>query len=115
MIHVLCAGRDPFLLATRKMLLEKAGYRVHVALGIDAAMSAHLLYSFEIVVLCQTFSEREQLELAHKLREQRPWVRVVNMDSAQGGANYELPRFLAAIRAAVKTSGSNQSWKNGTA
>ena len=57
-IHILISGRDESLLATRELILEKAGYRVTTTLlpleSVTAASKVRLL------LLCHTLSAAER-------------------------------------------------------
>jgi DNA-binding response OmpR family regulator len=68
---VLIYGRDEFLLVSRAMLLERAGYCVHRALNDDAFRGMLRNTSVSILILCHTLTEADclaALDAAAKMR-----------------------------------------------
>lgn len=67
------------LLATRQMLLERAGINVQTALGLAGLVDI----TAEELVLCHTLSEAERIEAIGSVRSYRPGARVlVLLDNA---------------------------------
>ena len=63
--NALICGKDPQLLATRKLLLEKAGFRVIETNSADAIDDLVIEEPFDLVVLGQSM---EELELSEAIR-----------------------------------------------
>jgi hypothetical protein len=68
----LAYGNDPILLTTRRLVLEKAGYRVFTTLEFSDAMSVLLNQQIDVLLLCQSLHYDERrgvLETAHAITE----------------------------------------------
>lgn len=65
---VIICGNDRTLLATRKLLLERAGYRVHLAPGPDALRDT----DGDALVLCYSLTKAEQQQAVALFRSRHP-------------------------------------------
>jgi hypothetical protein len=68
-------GRDEFLLASRAMILERAGYRVYRALTRDAFSLTLRGTPISILILCHTLSEAACLEALDEAAKMRPGIK----------------------------------------
>jgi DNA-binding NtrC family response regulator len=97
MLQVLCAGRDPVLLGTRQLMLQRAGFATEVAIGTEAALAAFTARHFDVVVLCHTFTEQESHFLQAQLSEHLPSARVVSIEPPTRTQNYNPEVFLRIV------------------
>ena len=70
---ILVYGNDEMLLITRRMVFEKAGYRVFTANSLSNAALVLMNHQIDVLILCQTLSDDERravLETAHTLQPQ---------------------------------------------
>jgi hypothetical protein len=69
---ILAYGSDPILLATRRLVLEKAGYRVFTTLEFSDAMLVLLNQQINVLLLCHSLHDDERrgiLETAHAITQ----------------------------------------------
>ncbi len=71
--EVVICGNDATLLATRRMLLERAGLSVQTVLGASALPAA----TREPLVLCYSLSEAEQQAAVRSTRAYRPEAKIL--------------------------------------
>jgi DNA-binding response OmpR family regulator len=67
-IKILCVGSDAGLLATRATFLTHAGFRVALARNRHQAILVAASNHFDALVVCWTFPEEEQQQLAHDIQ-----------------------------------------------
>lgn len=92
-MHILCVDDDPETLKLRKRLLELAGYSVETAAsGVDALRTLAEGQSVDLVMLDYIMPGMKGDELAEKLREQYPNLRLMAV-SAVG----QLPSRLLRV------------------
>lgn len=68
---ILVYGNDEMLVATRGLILERAGYRVFTAHEFGNAMLVLMNHQIDVCVLCQSLTDEERrgiLETAHALQ-----------------------------------------------
>jgi DNA-binding response OmpR family regulator len=68
---ILVYGNDQMLVATRRLILERAGYTVFTAESLSNAALVLMARQIDVLVLCQTLSDEERgavLETAHALK-----------------------------------------------
>jgi CheY-like chemotaxis protein len=58
--EILVYGDNPLLLATRRSLLEKAGYRVYTTTEFADAMLVIMSHQISVLLLCQSLQGDEQ-------------------------------------------------------
>lgn len=84
-------------MATRQLILQKAGFASDAAIGIKAALAAFTGRHFDVVVLCHTLTEKETQFLQSKLRERAPWARVVCLEQPTRSLSYSPAAFLQMV------------------
>lgn len=70
---VIICGNDATLLATRRMLLERAGFTIQTALGVSAMQASN----GEPLILCHSLSESEQLVAIQAVRADWPTAKIL--------------------------------------
>lgn len=75
MSSILVYGRDQRLLETRSWVLERAGYRVVLALNLAEAEGLARTEPVEVAVLCHSLTANESRAAMVALRRLRPEVR----------------------------------------
>ena len=78
MAYVLCTGVDPALMATRKLLLERAGHTVFTAADERELTSACQQIRFDVAVVGQSMSTASKERIAAAIRKSCPGVRSWN-------------------------------------
>jgi DNA-binding response OmpR family regulator len=58
---ILVYGNDPLLLTTRRLVLEKAGFRVFTSMKYEDTMQMMLNQQLDLLILCQTLNVDERL------------------------------------------------------
>ena len=79
MALVLCTGIDPALMATRKLILERAGHSVVPAMSDKEAEAACEQHAFDVAILGQTVTPRLKQDLASKVRSYCPGVKILEL------------------------------------
>jgi CheY-like chemotaxis protein len=82
---VLCTGKDPSLLRTRKLILERAGHTVITAGDQRAVVAACKEYEFDVAVLGQTVSPQIKKTLAGLIRQRCPSAKILELYQANSG------------------------------
>lgn len=103
MKYVLCAGRDPLLLATRGLMLQSAGFATDLAIGERAALAALVARHYEAVVLCHTLTEQELSSLQAHLREHAPRTQALDLKHHENGLFYSPPDFIRTVALQIRT------------
>jgi CheY-like chemotaxis protein len=83
MSKILLAGNDFRLLATRAAVLAKTTANV-VCCNAPEAMTVLEGESFDLVVLCHSLGEKQTTEIANKVRQKLPKVRILMVLSDAG-------------------------------
>jgi hypothetical protein len=58
--RILIYGNDPILLMTRRLILEKARFRVFTTLKLADAMQLLVTQKLDVLILCQTLGDEER-------------------------------------------------------
>lgn len=82
---VLCTGRDPSLLRTRKLILEKAGHTVITATDPRTVAAACQQYRFDVAVLGQSVSPESKRILGGLIRQLCSSVKILELYQANSG------------------------------
>jgi DNA-binding response OmpR family regulator len=67
--HMLCVSYDESLLVTRRLLLEKRGYKVTAALGFESSMARCREGGYSLFILGHSIPKGDQQELMTIFRE----------------------------------------------
>jgi DNA-binding response OmpR family regulator len=87
--YVLCTGVDPALMATRKLLLERAGHTVFIARDEHELTSACRQIRFDVAVIGQAVPTATKEEIAAAIRESCPGVKILELFSPHQGKRIE--------------------------
>src|SRR5438067_11336775 len=79
MASVLSTGADPHLMATRALVMEKAGHRVVTALGDSEVLAACQQNRFDVAVIGQVMRRQEKQRLLRVIRENAPNSKVLEL------------------------------------
>lgn len=82
---VLCTGKDPSLLRTRKLILEKAGHTVVTATDQRAVAAACKEHTFDVAVLGQSVSLETKRTLGGLIRQLCPDTKILELFQANSG------------------------------
>lgn len=74
---ILCVGRDPVLLKTRRLALVTAGYAVESVASTTGAIERVFQGDFDLILLCTSLREEERLPLVSVCRRQTPFTPVL--------------------------------------
>jgi CheY-like chemotaxis protein len=83
--YVLCTGVDPALMATRKLLLERAGHTVFTAADERELTSACQQIRFDVAVVGQSMSTASKERIAAAIRKSCPGVKILELFSPHQG------------------------------
>jgi DNA-binding NtrC family response regulator len=81
--NVLVYGNDAILLLTRRLLLEKAGFRVFTTLELSDAMQLVMHQDIALLVLCQSLRADERQGILATIRAIHPTTKILIMQSEQ--------------------------------
>jgi CheY-like chemotaxis protein len=81
--HILCVSSDPVLLATRKMVLEKAGFTVTTASSDRVVADVCRKSRFDLVLIGYKLQNQEKLRIAETVRSVCGPIPVVEIYVAQ--------------------------------
>jgi DNA-binding NtrC family response regulator len=70
---------DPYLIATRKKLLESNGYRVHVVRGVNEARARCRELACDLVIVDSDKAHHTSIELCDEIKQNNPALRVAVM------------------------------------
>src|ERR1044072_2739758 len=79
MASVLCTGADASLIATRKMILERAGHRVIAVLSEIELVRVCAHDRFDVAVVGQGISRNEKYHVLKLVREHSPRAKVLEL------------------------------------
>lgn len=79
MTMVLCVGTDDVLMATRKMLLERAGHSVIAVKESRALIAACRENPIKVAVLGQNMDRESKIQAFNLIRQQCPGVRILSL------------------------------------
>ena len=85
MALVLCTGRDPALMQTRRFILEGVGHQVVVAMNEREIVTACKQHSFDVAVIGQVISNEEKKGLFEANRAHTPSSKVLELYAAFHG------------------------------
>lgn len=82
---VLCTGKDPSLLRTRKLILERAGHTVITATDRRAVTAACNQHKFDVAVLGQSVSSESKRVIRNLIRQLCPSTKILELYQANSG------------------------------
>ena len=85
MAYVLCTGVNPALMATRKLLLERAGHTVFTARDERELISTCQHIRFDVAVIGQTMPTTKKEKMAAAMRQSCPGVKILELFSPHEG------------------------------
>ena len=85
MASVLCTGADRSLIATRKLILERAGHTVVAAAAEAELIAACEAHSFDVAVIGQTTGASEKRRILSVVREHSPEAKNLELYSPVTG------------------------------
>jgi len=74
---ILVYGTDPILLTTRRLKLEKAGYRVFATMEFLDAKLVLMNQQIDVLIVCQTLSDDERSGILETAQAMTPDVKCV--------------------------------------
>jgi DNA-binding response OmpR family regulator len=77
---ILLYGKDETLLVTRRLILEKEGYRVFTTVEFGEAIQLTMTQRLDVVILCQTLSIEECQGVVATAREIAPSLKTIILD-----------------------------------
>lgn len=89
MALVLCTGVDPILLATRKLILEKAGHTVTTVRDERELSAACQKHAFDVAVIGQAVAPRMKKVIAALIRKHCPSGKILELYSPHQGRSLE--------------------------
>ena len=82
---VLCTGKDPSLLRTRKLILERAGHTVITAPDQRAVAAACKEHKFDVAVLGQSISSESKRVISGLIRQLCSSAKILELYQANSG------------------------------
>jgi hypothetical protein len=76
-ISIFLYGNDQTLLMTRRLILEKEGYRVFTAMRFGDAMLLTMTQRLDVLILCQSLSVDERNGVLTTVREITPSLKTI--------------------------------------
>lgn len=86
MAHLLTVGYDRYLMHSRTLLLQHAGFIVDQAFNLKSALALLKSDSIDVLILCHTVSKQEQSRLIAAVRAARRALPIICIETA----NYRL-------------------------
>jgi hypothetical protein len=77
---ILIYGNDSLLLMTRRLILEKEGYRVFTTLEFGDAIRLTMTQQLDVLVLCQSLTVEECNGVLGTVREIAPTLKTIILD-----------------------------------
>lgn len=108
-VKLLSIGDDPFLLYSRRLILEMAGYSVESAKGHIATVEQILLRRFDLVLLCHSIAEDvvgHIVEASRRIAPQTPLLQMSPLDNPFG--NKAHPTLVSADPASLLSAVAGQ-------
>jgi CheY-like chemotaxis protein len=81
---LLSAGRDPFLLSTRRSVLESAGYSVVTAVTAPELIKLFFAGDFDVVIFCHTIPQEEKIRTANAIRDHSRFTAILALSNTDG-------------------------------
>jgi DNA-binding response OmpR family regulator len=95
---ILIISRDRILQHTRRLILERHGYRVFDVQTDDEAIKAVEAYaSYSLVLLCHSVPERSRLFLVNKLKELQPALPILMLYNSYDPTEAEVDASLHSL------------------
>jgi DNA-binding response OmpR family regulator len=82
-ISIFLYGNDQTLLMTRRLILEKEGYRVFTAMRFGDAMLLTMTQRLDVLILCQSLSVEERNGVLATVREIAPSLKTLIVRSGE--------------------------------
>ncbi len=79
MAYVLCTGNDDSLLATRRLVLERAGHTVVTTSSEREVIAACKAQQFDVAVIGQSVSGKEKMRIAGLVRQYCKKVKILEL------------------------------------
>jgi len=79
MATILYAGWDHSVMDTRTLVLQSAGHEVHHTRNENEAASACLQRQFDVLVICQTVTNRKKRSIATLIEKNCPNVKILEV------------------------------------
>ena len=76
-------GNDQTLLMTRRLILEKEGYRVFTAMKFGEAIQLTMTQRLDVLILCQSLSVEERNGVLATVREIAPSLKTLIVRSGE--------------------------------
>jgi uncharacterized OsmC-like protein len=86
---VVCTGAHETLIATRKLLLERAGHQVIGVLGEPELIAACSQHTFDVAVVGQSVSDNEKRRILDLVRKHCPTAKVLELFSPNRGKSLD--------------------------
>jgi two-component system, NtrC family, response regulator GlrR len=77
--HIILIQNDPYLIASRKAVLESRGYLVEVVAGIDEARARCKAFQCDLVIVDADKAHNTAMELCEEIKQNNPSLNVVLM------------------------------------
>jgi CheY-like chemotaxis protein len=79
MALVLCTGKNPVLIQTRKLILERAGHSVVCCNDEQQLVAACEKHAFDVAVIGQTVSRKDKRHMALLIRQSCPSIKILEL------------------------------------
>lgn len=76
-------GNDQTLLMTRRLILEREGYRVFTAMKFGEAMQLTMTQRLDVLILCQSLSVDERNGVLATVREIAPSLKTIILGNGE--------------------------------
>ena len=77
--HIILIQNDPYLIASRKAVLESRGYLVEVVAGVDEARARCKSFQCDLVIVDADKAHNTAVELCEEIKQNNPSLNVVLM------------------------------------
>jgi DNA-binding NtrC family response regulator len=89
---VLVYGNDPILIMTRRLVLEKAGFRVFTSMKYEDTVQMMVNQQLDLLILCQTLKTNERLGVLATSRRVYPPMKTVIMSPTEESPSLAVSR-----------------------
>jgi CheY-like chemotaxis protein len=79
MALVLCTGKNPVLIQTRKLILERAGHSVVCCNDEQQLVAACEKHAFDVAVIGQAASRKDKRHMALLIRQSCPSIKILEL------------------------------------
>jgi DNA-binding response OmpR family regulator len=105
--RILCVEGYESLQIARRMILEHAGYDVHIAASFNEAITKAGEQAFDVAIICSSLADSEANRLAQNLRTISARTRIILLNSRLGSApEGDSPEVLLAYIRATLNDGN---------